>query len=500
MSKSIAQSVAKNFSLGMVQQLTTWTATFVLMMFLPRYLGSVAYGHIFLASSLAGIFLMFVDYDGRPSIAKMVARDGEQLSQILVNSLGFRVVFWVLAFAGVNLFAYVSGYSASVRLLIAVFGLELSWRGATTVIGGVFQGLEDFRFNVIGAIAERSFVSIAGVIVLLLGAGAFTMSLVMVTGTLLNFLILFFRIRKVTGTLPAVRWPDSKRMIRRGLPYFLFSLFGVIYYRIDSVMLSLMTPEAVVGWYGAAYRFFDLLTFLPAIFSGAVLPVLARLWRDNPDVHRMTLQKGAVFMLLAAIPVTILVIQFARPITSVVYGLKEFSPTVEVLQFLSVGVLFLYLDLMLGTTLLASDKQRSLSILAFCAIPVNIGLNWYLIPYAQVTYGNGGIGAAIATVLTEMGIMSVVLRLMPEGSFKGFRYSAIAKGILAGILTEGALLLVPNALAPWFVLAVAGGALYLALLFLFKTFDAMELEFMATFVSLDRVKNFLHIKKSQEVR
>lgn len=47
MSREIAKSVAKGVSPGMVQQLVTRTSTFVLMLFLPRYLGSVEYGRLY---------------------------------------------------------------------------------------------------------------------------------------------------------------------------------------------------------------------------------------------------------------------------------------------------------------------------------------------------------------------------------------------------------------------------------------------------------------------
>ncbi len=81
-----------------------------------------------------------------------------------------------------------------------------------------------------------------------------------------------------------IDWTETKSMIREGIPYLLWTIFGIVYYRIDSVMLSFLTPEAVVGWYGASYKFFDVLAFLPGIYSLSILPVLSKMW-GKEDAH-----------------------------------------------------------------------------------------------------------------------------------------------------------------------------------------------------------------------
>ena len=80
---------------------------------------------------------------------------------------------------------------------------------------------------------------------------------------------------------------------------------------------------------------------------------------------------------------------------SLFYGLKEFEPTVHLLQIFSIGILLIYIDFVLLPLMFAFDRQRKLSIMAFAAMLLNIGLNLMMIPYFQARYGNGGIGAAL---------------------------------------------------------------------------------------------------------
>ncbi len=89
----------------MMQQIITWASSFAFMMFLPRNLGPVNFGRLYLATSIAAIFFMLVDFDGRIGIAKRIARSPENDGQTMVNASGFRVLFWVIAFTGMMTFA-----------------------------------------------------------------------------------------------------------------------------------------------------------------------------------------------------------------------------------------------------------------------------------------------------------------------------------------------------------------------------------------------------------
>lgn len=56
----------------LIQQLATWTATFVLMLLLPRYLGPVDFGRLYLAMSVAAICQIVVNFGASYSILNML--------------------------------------------------------------------------------------------------------------------------------------------------------------------------------------------------------------------------------------------------------------------------------------------------------------------------------------------------------------------------------------------------------------------------------------------
>ena len=495
MNVDVAKSVAKNTALQLMQQIITWGSSFALMMFLPRYLGPVNYGRLYLATSIAAIFLMLVDFDGRIGIAKRIARAPEHDGQTVVNAIGFRLLFWIVAFTGMMSFAFIADYPPTVRLLMLIFGIEMLWLGLRTVLWGLFLGHEAVNYSTIGNIAERVFISAVGICALLLGANVISIAIIMVSGTLINFLLCLRYAPRFISSIPKIDVSGTKSMIREGVPYLLWTIFGIVYYRIDSVMLSLLTPEAVVGWYGASYKFFDVLAFLPSIYSLSILPVLSKMWGKEDQMLARTTQKSLEFIMIAGIPISILIFSLAEQIIKFFFGLHDYGPSVINLQIFAAGLLLVYIDMIMGTALFACDKQRHWATVAFLAVIVNVSLNLLMIPYTQTHFGNGGVGASVATIITEFFVMLSALVIIPKAVLAGSKNLVSLKAIGSGIVMMfGMWSLHQTSIVRYMQVVIALG-IYGAALLLLKTFNAKELDFMKSFLSLRNLRNIFALNK-----
>ena len=341
MSDEILKGVARNTGIMLVQQIVTWTSTFVLMMFLPRYLGPVEYGIVFLGMSVGAMFGIVVSYGGNYLVAKTVSRDPESTAQIIANGSAFRVVLWVFVSVASIIFCQVAGYEQRVRIVIYIFIFSLVWQGPSMVWYSAFQGREMMIHTSKAWIAEKVFVSIVGVSSLILGAKAITIAVVMVIGTLLNFFVLLRYRRAIAPALACVQWRGAWQQMKDGIPYFMFTAFSTIYYRISSVVLSKTAPQQVLGWFGGAMRFFEMMNFFPFIFTIAVYPVFSRLWMDAEDKYHVASLKSLEFILMFGMPFSLIIAQSADGIIAFFYGREQYGPAVPVLQVLAVGAVFL---------------------------------------------------------------------------------------------------------------------------------------------------------------
>jgi len=483
-----ARSVTKNAAVMMGSQVVTWISTFILMLFLPRYLGSEEYGRLYLAISVGMIIQIIIEFGGNYYIPKEVSRDRESAPSLVMNFILVRILLWVVSILLLAGFANFASYPREVKGLLFIIGTAKLWEGIAGVVRNCLQGFEKMEYTSAAAIVERTFLTAVGVVALCLGAGTAVIAAIMAVSTLLNFLTVAKFFRRFVPRLPRFDPAAALRIMRSCLPYFLYSVFAVVYYRVDAVMLSLMAPEPEVGWYGAAYRFFDVLMFLPSIITTALFPVLSRLWIQDEAVLGRTSNRCLDFVILAAIPVGVCTFAYAEQIIQFFFGIKEYGPSVIILRIFSFGILMLYIDMILGTMLFASDRQRQWTVVAFIALVLNPLLNYVLIPIAESRTGNGGIGAALATLLTEVVVMIAALRIMPAHLLGTSWIYSTARGAGAGVLMVIAIVLGNRASLPWVPAGIIAMGLYIAALLAMRAFRPAELAFFQVFFSSRNLK------------
>lgn len=471
----LARSATRNVAVLSVTRIVTWTSTFLLMMFLPRYLGPVDYGRYYLGQSIVAMFALLIEFGGHYSITKAVSRARDDAGRIIVNAIGIRGFLWAFSFVSVGLYALFVNYHPSVKVIIMIFAVGTLWTGARSVIWSAFNGFEMLKYPSYGAMAETIFIAAVGITAVVFGAGPVGFAVITVLGTLLNFLICAKFVPKMAPVLPKVDWPAAVRSLKESVPYFLNSVFGVIYYRIDTVMLSFMTPERVVGWYGASYRFFETMMFIPSIFTIAVFPIMSRLYGENSSSLGRPLQKSLDFIFLTGVPMSVAAFALSHDIIGFFYGTEGYAPSVLLLKVFSAGIMLFYIDIMLGTVLLASDKQKELTVNAFVAIFVNVGLNLLLIPYTERHLGNGGIGSAVATLGTELFVMGAMLRIMPVGVFTDATISVQMRVLVSGAGMGAVMWALSWTEASLAVRLTAAGVAYIALILATKALTKDDL-------------------------
>lgn len=473
----IGSTVSENVAVLFIRQLFTWASTFVLLLFLPRYLGSENFGKFYLGQSLAAIFMVMIDFGGRYWITKEVSRHRDVVGQIMVDASALRGLLWLFSVVAMNFYAAIAGYENTTRIVIAVFSVGLLWDAATKVIWSCYQGFEIMKYATYSSIASSAFISIVGVTALIMGVGPIGFSVVTVLGGLLSFIICALFIPTMTLIIPKVDFRNLIDHLKHGLPYFLNTLFTTIYYRIDTVMLSLLTPTVVVGWYGASYRFFDALMFVPSILTIAVFPAMSRIFGEGDSISR-SFQKSLDFLFLLGVPISIGVFTFSKEIIDLFFGLSEFGPSVLVLKVFACGMIMVYIDFLLGITLLASDKQRQLSFVSLGALFINVGLNYMFIPIAQYMVGNGGIGSALATLITEFFVMFSMLMLLPKIIIEQSGITIQLKTLAAGLIMAGFLVLFHILGIHWIIKIFLSSSVYLGAIVLLKVIDDTDIQLL----------------------
>lgn len=440
-----------NTVISLFGQFVTWTSTLLLTIAYGQFLGDVKFGELYFAITFVSLMGTPIDIGFNQQVTRDVAKDPEKAHAYLWNTLLIKLSLWVFLYAIILFLSWILGYSSEQRGIVAICGLVLLTGSIVNVFAALHYAFERTLYPTIGMMLEKGLSAIIGFILLKYGASVQVMALVLLGGSVVDLIwqaLWFFRL---TGRHVALDKNVLRVLVRNSIPFIVSGVLGVIFYRIDTILLSLMTSTAVVGWYGAGYRLFDTLFFLPNIIINAVMfPVFSKLSTDSnsQSTLKMAIEKSMNLLVICAVPIAALFIIAAPNIIEFLYRRPEFANTVPVIQALAPGIIFIYINAILLNIIIATGGEKRIPIMSVIALIFNLGLNLYLIPrYQQV-------GAAVVTSLTESLLLCVSLflvpkYLLPKGSFK------VITKVMTATLVMSLVLLFMRAQSILFILPIA---------------------------------------------
>ncbi len=193
---------------------------------------------------------------------------------------------------------------------------------------------------------------------------------------------------------------EVKALAVKALPLVGVSFFGFIYYKIDIVLLGLLSTNEQVGFYNASYRIVEASLLIPMIMTNTLYPRLSLLWADDFQGFCRTIQKAVVALFLISLLVWVGIAALSTPIVVTLFG-TEFQPSAGILGLLAVTVVMVYPGYLMTQSLVILGKQRGYLAATISAAIINIVLNCLFIPIWQAK------GAATATIITEAAVACI---------------------------------------------------------------------------------------------
>ncbi len=180
-------------------------------------------------------------------------------------------------------------------------------------------------------------------------------------------------------------------LLKTCYPQGVATVFCVLYFHLDTVMLRHMKGAEETATYGAGYRVFSFCVMMPTLVAVALLPELSR-GRDS--FLRMY---GAAFQALLTFGLTsaVIMLMLSKDVLDLIYPAGKFDSTAPVLQVLFFAFAGVSLGAFASASLVALGKQKVWAWITFVGLILNLGMNFFLIPR------HGALGAAVATCGTE---------------------------------------------------------------------------------------------------
>jgi len=297
------QTIAKNSATLFVSQILSYLLIFFYTLYEARYLGAEGFGILSLAISITGIFGIVVDMGLSTLMIREVARDKSKINKFITNTALMKIILSFLAWGLLYVFLSLSGYSGLVQNVVYLLYLSVIVNSFSLIFSALIQAEEKMEYVSLSAILN-SVVLLSGTLVgIYYSFDIIYFAELYVVSNGLNFiylsLVYLWKFNKPRIDVDFAFW---KPTLIEAWPYGFTGLSGLLYTYVDSIILSLIKGNLVVGWYSAAYRLMIITLFIPSTVNMAIFPVMSRLYQSSKDSLILINERYFKYMLILGVP------------------------------------------------------------------------------------------------------------------------------------------------------------------------------------------------------
>ncbi len=416
-------------------QAITWILTSVYTLVIPKYLGPAGIGTLALIWAISAIVTVIANAGTKVFILREIARYPEAAHNLVGPAILLSTTLAIICWGVVIAFSNFSNQPDTTRQVIYVMAVVNVMAVAILPMRATLQGLDKMRYPFYEALIDKGLNTALALLVAALNLGLVLVASTNLITTVPLLLLYCWWFFKHSNTSFTLRPQIYRQLLQGSVAFLIVDISFNLYLYLDSILLSVLTNTETVGFYNVPTRLFGTLLVMPVILGQSVLPTLSRLAIDkqkqqaNIDVSRQTL----TFLMCISLPLAIGTMVMADPIISFFYqGL--FAPSVPIMIVLGWTAVPTYLGVGLYQILTAQNRQGEWTKLMLMAFVVNLALNLLLIPYFQSSQSNGGLGAAVALLITELLIGVVGVRLVGTKIINVQLGRNILKSLVAAVL------------------------------------------------------------------
>ena len=257
---------------------------FFLTIFIARILGVEDYGKWGFVLSFTSLFVIFTDIGLNRFLVRDISRNKKKIKIYLTNILAIKFILSLTTFIIIIFISNLINISKDQILAVYLIAFSFLFSSIAGAFSSIFIAYEKMEFNALSKIIHVALLGISYVLVLLLDYGIIGLAVatlfVNLASLIYNFIILkkyFFK--KIFNRIRFNLW---KNLIKNAIPFGLITVFSIIYFKIDIVMVSLIfKDDSAVGLYNAASRLIFNLMFLPIILPQTLFPIMSRYFKKS---------------------------------------------------------------------------------------------------------------------------------------------------------------------------------------------------------------------------
>ncbi len=387
---------AGNFTIQVTGKILSVLIGLVSIAVLTRALGQFGFGEYTTAITFLQIFGVIVDFGLSLTLIVMISNPDAEEEKIVGNIFTLRMVSAAVLFCAAPLAVLAFPWSRTVELGVLVGAAAYFLMSGATMLVGLFQKHATVWRASLAELGNR--VVLLGIVLLFSywNLGVVPMIAASVAANLVWLILTIWLAKAHVRIRPQFDFSIWKETIVRSWPIAVSILFNLVYLKGDLFFLSLLRGTEEVGLYGISYRIIDVLTVIPTIFMGLLLPSLVADWakKEKGEFRKHMDRAFSAFVIMVA-PVIAGAQVIGSDLMTFIAG-SEFVDSGAILQVLIWALIGVFFGALYGYTIVAVNKQK-LMLFGYAATAV-LSVAGYLWIIPQF----GIFGAAGVTIFTEL--------------------------------------------------------------------------------------------------
>lgn len=459
---STIKTLVKNTSVLFLSQMISYVLAFLYTLYSARYLGTTNFGIISFATAISGLFAIFTDLGLSTLTIREVARDKNKTYQYLGNHGSIKLILSIITMILLVLFVNIGTFDETTKLVVYIIGSSVIINAFSGTFTSMFRAYEEMEYQSIAEILNAVTMFIGILICVFTKQSVIVVSMVYLISTLIVLLYNFIMCSKNYGLIhfqaDIKLW---KYLIYTAFPLAITSIFALISFKMNTILLNMLTTSAQVGEYTAAFNLMQALIFIPTVYSTAILPIFSKFYVDRKDMLDYSYKKSLKYLTILSMPIAMGTTVLSEKIVLFMYG-PIYINTIPILELIIWALPAIFLSYILGTSIASINKQHETVKATFlCLILSTVG-NFILIKLF------GGIGAAMITIANEVSMVLFYIYIMHKYGYKVPLLKILLKPFIASCIM-GAVIYYLN--LELFTSIAIGIIVYFVAIIVIKTFN-----------------------------
>lgn len=473
----LKKKIAQNFLISFGGRFAAGALGVVSVALITRTIGTDGFGAYSTVLAFLYVFSVCADFGLYPLLTREIAKPGADEAKVISAIFSTRLLLLSASIALSFAVAAYMPYSGAVKWGVVIAALGFSFQSLSAVLMGVFQKHLKTAIPAIADISARVMQLAAAAYFFYTGGNFLHFLAVFTAGGAVQFFIVCSYVRRQIPFRLLFRKEAFARTLKESWPMAVSAMLVLIYFKGDTLLLSLIRTPHEVGVYGVAYKILENIIFFPIMFVGLVMPLLSKYFIADKEMFRAVFQKTFDFLAIIVFPLAAGGIYLAPDIVRILAG-GGFEEAVLPLRILLVAIVFIFFGALFGSTIIAIHKQKKVIWVYGGAALLNIAANLYLIFYYSY------VGAAATTAATELVVSSCMLFIIYKATRYFPRVAALVKACGAATVMVAALFFSPS--QSFLFLVIFGAAVYAGALYALKGITKEDLRVLRQIIRPSR--------------